>query len=739
MPSQSLYRKYRPEHFSELVGQDPVTNALKNAVREDRTGHAYLFSGPRGTGKTTTARILARALNCLELGADGEPCGKCENCQAVAAGTFFDLVELDAASNNGVDAMRDLIQSVHLGVGATSKRKVYIIDEVHMLSAAASNTLLKTLEEPPAHVVFVLATTDPQKVLPTIRSRTQHFEFTLLSHEDLVGHLADVLAREGVDTDKETLDLIARRAGGSARDALSLLDQALAVGNGRLDGDQVHAALGGVPFEQRVAVLDAAAGEDVAGVLVGVHDMMVAGHDARRVADDLLRTLRDAFLCANAGGRVPYDGPAAEAEQLAELAIRIGNVALVRGIEVLGQAIVDIRGQAIADPRLVLEVAVVRLARREARTAKRRCSIGSNVWSARSDPAARDRPILRSRRGGRRRRPRPRPHARKRPAIRPARCWRRGRRPSLERPRTRHPRRRRPRPPAPAADPRASEPVPETVLAVTELDKVIEVWPAALGSLKAPLRAAIQDAQPIGIEDGAIVFGAPAGKRFESINARFRSEAAAIKEAFEPLLGSQPRFRLRAHDFEAPDALRPVSGGSTARRVVRARTARPRRAARGEHRSRVAHRRARRAAARPRGATGRARCAGRRRAPARLKGDAVTSNDPMGMFQQIQKMQADMQAAQEALASEVIEASVGGGVVKATVNGEGALLTVSIDPSVVDPLDVETLEDLVVAAVHEATRQAKVLQTERLGAVTPDLGSLDLGALGLGDLGGLLG
>src|SRR5437879_10560893 len=178
---QSLYRKYRPQRFSERYGQQHVVNALRTAVRDGRVGHAYLFSGPRGTGKTTTARLLAKALNCQNLGDDGEPCGVCENCVAIADGRFIDLFELDAASNNSVDNIRDLTDSVHLGLGATSKRKVYLVDEVHMLSAAASNALLKTLEEPPEHVVFVLATTNPEKVLPTIRSRTQHTESTLVS------------------------------------------------------------------------------------------------------------------------------------------------------------------------------------------------------------------------------------------------------------------------------------------------------------------------------------------------------------------------------------------------------------------------------------------------------------------------------------------------------------------------------------------------------------------------------
>src|SRR5437868_9645818 len=269
MAFQSLYRKHRPQTFGELVGQEAVSTALRNAVREGRVGHAYLFSGPRGTGKTTTARLLAKALNCtgdrsaLE---PGEPCNGCPSCSEITAGTSMDVVELDAASNRGVGEMRSLLERVAYR-SAGGARKVYIVDEVHMLTKEASTALLKTLEEPPAHVIFVLATTDPQMVLPTIRSRTQHFEFSLLPADRLAAHLAEVAAREGVDADPEVFAVLARRAAGSARDALSLLDQALAYGQGSVDLEQVAALFGGTPFAERSAVVEAMAAGDVPALL----------------------------------------------------------------------------------------------------------------------------------------------------------------------------------------------------------------------------------------------------------------------------------------------------------------------------------------------------------------------------------------------------------------------------------------------------------------------------------------
>ena len=348
-PYQSLYRRYRPQRFEEVRGQDHVTTALRNAVREGRTTHAYLFSGPRGTGKTSTARILAKALNCLDL-QDGEPCGVCASCVQVQEGTSLDTNELDAASNNGVDAMRDLVNRAALG--SPGRWKVYIIDEVHMLSAAASNALLKTLEEPPGHVVFVLATTDPQKVLPTIRSRTQHYEFRLLPADVLNGLVHDIAGDAGIDVGPEALAHVARRGAGSARDALSALDQV--------------AALGGVHEEAEAAdaLVEALCDRDAGAALVAVADACAAGRDARRIATELFEHLRNCFLAAVAPSVAPLSDEARDVA--AGQAQRLGTPAVVRAIEVLGQAQIDMR-DAI-DPRACMEVALVRLATPETDT-----------------------------------------------------------------------------------------------------------------------------------------------------------------------------------------------------------------------------------------------------------------------------------------------------------------------------------------------------------------------------------
>jgi len=224
-PYQSLYRRFRPQRFAEVRGQEHVTRALSYAVRDGRVAHAYLFSGPRGTGKTSTARILAMALNC-EHPVDGEPDGVCLSCVEIRRGASMDVQELDAASNRGLEEMKDLLSRVAFGV--RGRWKVYIIDEVHQLTPNAASALLKTLEEPPAHVVFVLATTDPQKVLPTIRSRTQHFEFHLLGSAVLGELLHSVNERAGLGVAPEAIDLVVRRGHGSARDALTVLEQVAA-------------------------------------------------------------------------------------------------------------------------------------------------------------------------------------------------------------------------------------------------------------------------------------------------------------------------------------------------------------------------------------------------------------------------------------------------------------------------------------------------------------------------------
>jgi DNA polymerase III subunit gamma/tau len=343
-PFVSLYRRFRPGRFDEIRGQDHVVRALRSAVRDDRVSHAYLFSGPRGTGKTSSARILAKALNC-EAPVDGEPCGVCASCKEITQGSSLNVHELDAASNNGVDAMRDLV--AHAGLGTPGRWKVYIVDEVHMLSTAAANALLKTLEEPPGHVVFVLATTDPQKVPPTIRSRTQHLEFRLLGADTLHDLLETVNAEADLQLGEEALEAAVRRGRGSARDALSALDQVVASGS----ADAARPELAGL--------LDALAEADAAQTLVALNALLAGGWGPQHLTTELIDDLRQIFLAALAPELCAASGPSRG--RYVSLAEAVGLPRVVRSMEILGQALVDMR--EAPDAQVVLEIAVVRAVR----------------------------------------------------------------------------------------------------------------------------------------------------------------------------------------------------------------------------------------------------------------------------------------------------------------------------------------------------------------------------------------
>jgi DNA polymerase-3 subunit gamma/tau len=342
MATQSLYRRYRPRRFSEVKGQEHVVRALRNAVINHREGQAYLFSGPRGTGKTTSARILAKVLNC-ENPIDGEPCCACDSCLAVERGTSYDVHELDAASNNGVDAMRDLIEKASLGT--PGRHKVYILDEVHMLSKAAEAALLKTLEEPPPHVVFVLATTDPQKVSDTIRSRTQHLQFHLLPMDVMEQHIRWLAGDAGIELDDTALQSVLRQGGGSARDTVSALELVSASGG---------VALETTPLDE---FIEAFIEHDPGRALTVVAHAVQQGRDPRTLTDDIVRHLRDCFLSLMAPELVQL--PLQRAAEVTDLATRLGAASIVRAMERLGEMLVEMRHAP--DPRLLLEVALVQL------------------------------------------------------------------------------------------------------------------------------------------------------------------------------------------------------------------------------------------------------------------------------------------------------------------------------------------------------------------------------------------
>ena len=349
MATQSLYRRYRPRRFDELKGQDHVVRALRNSVINNREGQAYLFSGPRGTGKTSTARILAKVLNCEKL-KDGEPCGKCASCASIDVGSSYDVLELDAASNSGVDNMRDLIERAALG--NPGRHRVFILDEVHMLSKSAEAALLKTLEEPPEHVVFVLATTDPQKVSETIRSRTQHLQFHLLPTQELKDHVNWVVADAKLVISAEAIDRVVQLGAGSVRDTLSALELVVASG-GEVDEQ--------ISLDE---FIESFIDHDPGRALAAVGAAVQFGADPRALTEDIVRHLRDVFLSLMAPELVQL--PKERAEIVSDQARRIGAGSVVRAIEVLGEVLIEIRHAP--DARLLLEVSLVKLTRQSAST-----------------------------------------------------------------------------------------------------------------------------------------------------------------------------------------------------------------------------------------------------------------------------------------------------------------------------------------------------------------------------------
>ena len=293
MQKEALYQKYRSQTFDELVGQQYVVRSIKNAVQEGKVGHAYLFCGPRGTGKTSMARLLARAVNCEDK--EHAPCGKCENCLAAIEGTHPDIIEINAANETHVEDVRDLIERARLSP-MMGQHKVYIVDEVHQLSSSAASALLKTLEEPPEHVIFILATTDPQKLLPTIISRCQRFDFSKIKNEDIKNHLLDVANKEGVTLEEEAAEKLAILADGGMRDSLSMLEQAIAYTSGNITNDAINEIYGLASVSEKIKFLKALHEKDIQYVLEHIEMFAEKGIDFKRLTSDLVSIIKDAVI-----------------------------------------------------------------------------------------------------------------------------------------------------------------------------------------------------------------------------------------------------------------------------------------------------------------------------------------------------------------------------------------------------------------------------------------------------------
>ena len=532
MAVQSLYRRYRPRRFGELRGQDHIVRALRNSVINNREGQAYLFSGPRGTGKTSTARILAKVLNC-ESPVDGEPCCACASCLAVESGTSYDVIELDAASNNGVQDVRDLIDRAALG--SPGRHRVFILDEVHMLSTGAEAALLKTLEEPPPHVVFVLATTDPQKVSETIRSRTQHLQFHLLPIHDLEEHVRFVVQDAGLEVTDEAIQQVLVQGGGSARDTLSALELVVAAGG---------VAEETVDLDEFVdSIIDGDPGRVLSAVAFAVQQ----GRDARSLGEELIRHLREAFLTQMAPELVQL--PSERAEHVAAWAQRMGNGTIVRSMEVIGDALIEMR--RAPDARLLLEVALMKLCSPSdagdltgliSRIERLEQAVARGGVAPTSAPAASPPPVDpatgRAKLGGA---VRSTPTAPRAAAPAPTRA-----------------------PSAPSAPP-APTPAPvDTPPATTKpAGSPAELWPQVLTSLKPLVRALYSACSVSSPTPDTVVLSAPNAVH----QAKCNEHAATVAAAFEKITGQKVALNVAVGD--APkDSTSPVGRGARNKPVV---------------------------------------------------------------------------------------------------------------------------------------------------------------------------
>jgi len=360
MPYLSLYRKYRPRNFAEIVGQRHVTQTLCNAVKADRIAHAYLFCGPRGTGKTSTARVLAMALNC-EKGPTAEPCGECETCRRIIVGSALDVIEIDAASNRGIDEIRQLRERVAL-TPADARVKIYIIDEVHMLTGEAFNAFLKTLEEPPAHVVFVLATTEVHRVLPTILSRCQRFDFHRVGLREIEATIRSIAEKEGMQITDKAIAMLAHAADGSVRDAITLLEQAFSYTEETITPEVVSEILGGIDFDLLAECAEVFLHHDICAALHLVDRVVAEGKDLRQLVAGLIGHYRNLLLLRVDGrGQEVLALPEESAARAGEQAKALSAEEIVRALDLLGECDRELR--FTTQPRLALELCAVRMCR----------------------------------------------------------------------------------------------------------------------------------------------------------------------------------------------------------------------------------------------------------------------------------------------------------------------------------------------------------------------------------------